>query len=161
MPPRNDEFIDALTSWMENNGAVIKNMRISEFSNYDYGLKAIGDIKENDLLVVVPRKLMLTTEMANNSILGNLIKTDPLLQSMPNVTLAVFLLIERFNETSFWKPYIFMLPRVYQTVMWFTSDELSQLKGSPTFEPALKQCRNIARQYAYFYSLFQVRLKIL
>ena len=37
---------------------------------------------------------------------GNLIARDRMLQLMPNVTLALHLLNERYNPESFWKPYI-------------------------------------------------------
>ena len=37
---------------------------------------------------------------------GSLIGQDHMLQSMPNVVLALHLLNESYSKTSFWKPYI-------------------------------------------------------
>ncbi|KAL1459874.1 hypothetical protein WDU94_011825 [Cyamophila willieti] len=77
---------------------------------------------------------------------------------MPNVALALYILYERFRmEDSFWKPYLNFLPPEYSTVLYFSSQDLLHMKGSPTFESAMKQCRNIFRQYAHFKRLFQVR----
>lgn len=95
---------------------------------------------------------------------------------MPNVALAFHILNEFYNPKSFWKPYLDALPSSYDTVMYFTPSEMEDLKGSPAFgkllidkrifefvlyflssiDDALKMCKNIARQYGYFYSLLQV-----
>lgn len=81
-----------------------------------------------------------------------------------------------YFSDSFWKPYIDILPEKYPTILYYTSDELAELRvitslinesycfnyylsfniihilqPSPTFESSLKLYRSIARQYAYFY----------
>lgn len=58
-------------------------------------------------------------------------KKDAMLQHMPNVALSLLLLIERFNPDSFWMPYIQALPQSYTTVLYFKTQELQELKGSP------------------------------
>lgn len=63
---------------------------------------------------------------------GSLIRTDPMLQHMPNVALSLLLLIEKFKPDSFWKPYIAVLPAEYTTVLYFKTNELQELKGSPS-----------------------------
>lgn len=77
-----------------------------------------------------------------------------ILKNMPNVLLAIHLLVEKLSDNQFWKPYINILPKTYNTVLYFTVSELEELKGSPTLEIALKQIKNIVRQYAYFHKLF-------
>jgi len=44
--------------------------------------------------------------LATPLLLGLLTSRDPLLQAMPNLSLALLLLNEHFNPQSFWKPYI-------------------------------------------------------
>lgn len=73
---------------------------------------------------------------------------------MPNVLLAVYLLVEKFTPNSFWKPYLDILPKSYNTVLYYSYNELEELKGSPTLEVALRQIKSIVRQYAYFHKLF-------
>jgi histone-lysine N-methyltransferase SETD3 len=65
---------------------------------------------------------------------GYLLANETMLRHMPNVAMALFLLLERFNtdSPSFWAPYLNMLPSTYTTVLYFTSQELQELKGSPT-----------------------------
>lgn len=63
---------------------------------------------------------------------GPLFRRDPMLQHMPNVALSLLLLVEKFRPDSFWKPYIAVLPAEYTTVLYFKTNELQELKGSPS-----------------------------
>lgn len=95
----------------------------------------------------------MTTECAKKSVIKSLIEKDRMLQSMNNVALAMFLLVEKFSQNSFWKPYLDILPSSYTTVLYFTKNDLLQLDSSPTLEASLNLIKSIARQYAYFYKL--------
>lgn len=72
-------------------------MEISEFEGYELGLKATKDFKEGSLVLTIPSKVMLTEKSAKESELATFISVDPLLQNMPNITLALFLLLEKNN----------------------------------------------------------------
>ncbi|XP_046383194.1 actin-histidine N-methyltransferase [Ischnura elegans] len=154
-PVNRSSHFEEFVEWLVSNGAKVDGIKISEFPGYEYGLIADKDFERGDLLLSIPRKLMLTVERAKESVLGSLLSSDAVLQHMPNVALALTLLVEKFSSYSFWKPYINTLPTKYTTVLNFQPNELQELKGSPTLETALKQCRNIARQYAYFHKVFQ------
>ena len=154
LPPR-ASGLDEFSSWLRDNGVEYDGLRIAEYPDLDFGIEAVKDFKEGDMMIAVPRKVMLTVENIQQSPLSELSKKDPLLMHMPNVALALILLVQRRSPLSFWKPYINMLPRNYTTVLYFTPEEILQLKGSPAFEMALRLCRSIARQYAYFNKLFQ------
>lgn len=154
-PAERSSYFEEFCDWLKDNGAKIDGVKIAEFPGYEYGLMAEKEFERGDLLLSIPRKLMLTVERAKESVLGSLLTSDAVLQHMPNVALALTLLVEKFTPDSFWKPYIATLPLKYTTVLNFKPNELQELKGSPTLETALKQCRNIARQYAYFHKVFQ------
>ncbi|OWR43006.1 putative SET domain containing 3, partial [Danaus plexippus plexippus] len=136
-----------LTSTFQSTG-----VEISEFDGYGFGLKATKDFSERSLILTVPGKVMMSEKDPKASDLSEFINIDPLLQNMPNVTLALFLLLEKNNPNSFWKPYIDVLPEKYSTVLYFNSEELAELRPSPVFESSLKLYRSIVRQYAYFYN---------
>ncbi|XP_054264332.1 actin-histidine N-methyltransferase-like [Macrosteles quadrilineatus] len=157
LPNRTVQNQEGLLTWLENHDAEVQGVGITEFPGHGLGLVALRDVSEGEVIVAVPRKLMITAESVQASKLGYLLANETMLKHMPNVALALFLLLERFSSEgpSFWAPYLNMLPSAYTTVLYFTAQELQELKGSPTLEGALKQCRNIARQYAYFYRLFQ------
>nr|XP_006819296.1 PREDICTED: histone-lysine N-methyltransferase setd3-like [Saccoglossus kowalevskii] len=123
-----DEHIEEFLTWLKYNDVEVDHVSIEKFSE-GYGLKALKEFKKEDTLLTVPRKVMMTVETAESSVLGSLISKDRVLQAMPNITLSVHLLCEKQLEDSFWKPYI---------------------------NDILKQYKNIGRQYAYFYKLFQI-----
>lgn len=148
------DIIDSFVKWALENGALLNGCSLKEFEGYELGIKADVDIEQNTLVIAVPKKLMMTIQNAKEGIMRELIEKDKILGSMPNVTLAIFLLVEKFKEKSFWKPYIDILPKKYTTVLYFTIEEFEELRGSPTLEVALRQIKSIARQYAYFHKLF-------
>lgn len=75
--------------------------------------------------------------------------SSPIIESMSNVKFAFWLIVEKLNPDSIWKPYLDILPDKYSTVMNFSVNEMQELKGSSALPAALNQCKNIARQYAY------------
>lgn len=72
-------------------------IEIAEFKGYDLGLKASKDFTEGSLILTIPSKVMITEKNAKESELSAFIAVDPLLQNMPNITLALFLLLENNN----------------------------------------------------------------
>ncbi|XP_035529702.1 actin-histidine N-methyltransferase [Morone saxatilis] len=120
-------------------------------------MRACGhrDIKADELFLWIPRKMLMTVESAQNSILGPLYSQDRILQAMGNVTLAFHLLCERSNPASFWLPYIRSLPQEYDTPLYYQQDEVQLLLGTQAVLDILSQYKNTARQYAYFYKLVQ------
>ncbi|CAG9100910.1 unnamed protein product [Plutella xylostella] len=149
--PSRESNIEEFLKWLNENEAQYEGVEIASFKGYDLGLKATKDFKEGSLMLTIPRKVMMSEQDARESILGKFIEVDPLLQNMPNITLALFLLMEKSKPDSFWAPYIAVLPERYSTILYFTPDELAELKPSPVLESSLKLYRSIARQYAYFY----------
>ncbi|XP_060070561.1 actin-histidine N-methyltransferase-like [Ylistrum balloti] len=153
--PERGTCISAFIEWLNNNKVDTLAIEIENFQHVGYGIKATKDLKEMDPFVIVPRKLMLTTDTARASGLDALIAEDKILQAMPSIVLALHLLCERRSTESFWRPYLDMLPSRYTTPLYFSPEELALLKGSPAYKDCVNQYRNIARQYAYFYRVLQ------
>ncbi|XP_072164182.1 actin-histidine N-methyltransferase-like [Diadema setosum] len=145
------EFID----WLESNGVSIKCVEITRYEE-GYGLQATQDIKMDEEVMCIPRKMMLTDQNSEDSLLGELMKTDRLLKGMANVRLAIFLIKEKLKPNSFFHPYLNILPATYSLPLYFNLAELQMLQGSPVYSETLKQHKSIARQYAYLYKLFSV-----
>merc|ERR1719336_2193444 len=134
--------------------ASINGVDVADYGPHGLGLRVTKELKQGEEVIRVPQKAMMSVDTAKASSIGTLIEKDPLLQTMPNVVLAVHLLIERNSPASIWEPYINTLPHSYTTVLYYSNDQFEQLKGSPALEDALKQYKFVARQYAYFYRLF-------
>nr|XP_057947226.1 actin-histidine N-methyltransferase-like [Doryrhamphus excisus]XP_057947228.1 actin-histidine N-methyltransferase-like [Doryrhamphus excisus] len=151
---RNNHFQD-LVSWAKENGVSCEGFRIANFGEEGYGLQATRDIKAEELFLCIPRKMLMTVESAQNSILGPLLRQDRILKAMGNVSLALHLLCERANSASPWQPYIRSLPQDYSTPLYYQQDEVHLLLGTQAIQDVLSQFKNTARQYAYFYRLLQ------
>lgn len=120
--------IDDFTAWVKENGAEFDGVKISEFAGYEYGLEATKDFKQNDIFITVPDKIVFTFDKAAPNV-RMAAKMVSLIASMPNISLAFYLMVERLTPNSFWKPYFDILPERYSTVMYFTPTELQELKG--------------------------------
>lgn len=141
--------IERFYEWARNNGAKFDGVCIQQFPQYEFGLLALKDFKCGEIFAKIPKKIILTLD--NLSATANEVITQmPVLDTMPNVKLAVALVIEKLRgNLSYFKPYLDLLPDRYSTVMYYTPSEMNELKGSSAFIMALNQCKHIARQYAF------------
>lgn len=147
--------VERFCEWAKENGAQFDGVRIQQFPQYEIGLMATKDFQSGERFVTIPKKLLLSLDNLSESA-AEVIDQMPVLDTMPNVKLAFALVIERLNgNASFWKPYIDLLPERYSTVMYFTPNEMYELKGSSAFVMALNQCKHIARQYAFIRKAIQ------
>jgi histone-lysine N-methyltransferase SETD3 len=140
--------IGQFMNWLTENGARMDGVSIAEFPGYDLGLKAEADFAENQLILEIPRALIFSTYTAAPELTA--LQNDPLVQHMPQVALAIALLVERYKENSLWKPYLDMLPNSYNTVLYMKANDMIELKGSPT----LGTRREITFTFVLFYFIF-------
>ncbi|KAM9294232.1 actin-histidine N-methyltransferase [Gastrophryne carolinensis] len=150
-----EDYFPELMAWARENGASTEGFDLADFPNEGFGLRATRDIKDEELFLWVPRKLLMTVESAKNSVLGPLYSQDRILQAMGNITLAFHLLCERANPNSFWLPYIKSLPSTYDTPLYFEEEDVNYLQSTQAIHDVFSQYKNTARQYAYFYKLIQ------
>lgn len=138
--------------WLHENGATYAKIEMKEISEEEgFGFIATEDIKTNELLTQVPDKVILKFSDAQNSYLGQLIERHDMLTMMPNVSLALFLHCEKYNNDSFFKPYLDMLPTEFNTTLYFSPSELEYLKGSATLGNAIHQYKAIVRQFGILF----------
>lgn len=125
---RRNTALEDFTKFIVDNGSCIDGVEVAEFSGYDLGLRALRDFKENEMFITIPDKLVFSFDKASDEI-QYAAKMVSLISSMPNISLAFFLMIERLNPESFWRSYLDVLPDRYSTVMYLTPTELIELKG--------------------------------
>lgn len=103
--------------WLVSNGiseSVFETIDFAVTQNEDVGVVAKKDIAQGDVLVHVPKKLMLsslTPEELNTS-LFQLVQNDSRLRHASSKTtlVALQLLCEKHNHDSFWAPYLSECP---------------------------------------------------
>ncbi|XP_039498342.1 actin-histidine N-methyltransferase [Drosophila santomea] len=138
--------VEAFSAWAKDGGVHSEGLEIAIFPGYQLGLRANRPLAKEELVLSVPRKLIFSEE--NNS-------DCRLFGKMPQAThlnLAYDLVIEKIRgEFSEWRPYIDVLPAKYSTVLYFTTEQMERLRGTAACSLALRQCRVIAKQYAFLY----------
>lgn len=120
-----------LIKWLKNNETKINNdIKIKQNDNNRF-LYTNKKIKKNINIFEIPHKCIMTTEMAYNCNIVKLLNFFKYNFKSSNTPLALFLLEEKLNLNSFWKPYIDILPKTYNDFpQYYNKNELEQLKGS-------------------------------
>jgi len=140
--------MDAFIEWARAGGVQSEAVEIAIFPGYGLGLRAKRDIEADEEVLSVPRPLMFSEEHLSESD-QKLLNFCP---QMSNLNLAYALVIEKMKgASSSWYPYINTLPSRYNTVLYFTAEQMQRLRGTSVFISAVKQCRYVARQYMHMY----------
>ncbi|EGT33584.1 CBN-SET-27 protein [Caenorhabditis brenneri] len=149
---RDAETIKAFLKWSDENGIARNNVTIGPTKTSGLSLQATGPIPKGHIVARVPRNAMMTLDNARKSnSLRKAFEKDQIVAGMDNVGLALFLATHWMqNEKSRFSPYIAILPNCFPTPLFYTEEQLLQLKPSPIFEEALTFYRTISRQFCYF-----------
>jgi hypothetical protein len=125
-----DSRIMRLQLWLEENGASIRSLEVKEVDGLR-GVHATAPVTDGELIIHVPRKLILTAEVAKESWSGKVIAA---MGGRPSDYgyMAAFLL-ETQRESGFWKPYVDTLPECLDHIpALFNEEELAYMTGSYT-----------------------------
>lgn len=149
---RSDHDINAFLLWADQIGIKCNGITVSKCDDVEgLGLLAEKNISEGERCLTVPRRAIISVELARKSaVLKKLFESDVIVQNMANVGLALFLCAQRIKSDSKWEAYLNVLPSVYTTPLFYTLEELQLLKPSPVFEEALLFYRTVARQFIYY-----------
>lgn len=119
------------------------------------GVVAATNLALDQHFMSIPRSIMLSTDTYKQSPVGIALKGDQLLSNMPSLALAVHLAFERLDPSSFWKPYIDVLPQSFTLPLVFEESHLKLLEGSPTLRDVLKLQKSTIRQYLHVMAALQ------
>eukprot|EP00164_Ancoracysta_twista_P016909 GFYU01028585.1.p1 GENE.GFYU01028585.1~~GFYU01028585.1.p1 ORF type:complete len:153 (+),score=37.67 GFYU01028585.1:96-554(+) len=121
---KSSEYSDML-SWVVNNEGVLNKVHVA-IKDGEAVVSADEDIKTGDLLVHIPADMLVWPAS---------IKPDnKYISSSWDVptALAAFILLEKHNPSSFWRPWLKTLPSNYWNALYFENDVDAALKGSET-----------------------------
>ncbi|CCD73865.1 protein-histidine N-methyltransferase [Caenorhabditis elegans] len=149
---RDADSIKTFLAWADGVGIARNNVTIGSTKTAGLSLQATGPIPKSHIVARVPRHAMITLDLAKkSSLLKKAFEKDPIVGGMDNVGLALFLACQWIqNEKSKWKSYISILPTTFPTPLFYSEEQLLQLKPSPIFEEAILFYRTISRQFCYF-----------
>ena len=98
----------------------------------------------------IPKSHIITLEMAKASPIGaKMVAAGLNLLSPKHCFLTTYILQERRKESTFWKPYLDILPECYDNFpIFYTEDERQWLKGSPFLKQVYEKIADIDEDYA-------------
>jgi len=132
-----------------------ENVLGQEEENEMRGVHANADIPPNSVCVSVPRKCLITVEMGKATPIGEaILKSDIDLDAPKHVFLMVFLLMDRRDPNSFFKPYYDILPKTLRNMPIFWDEEEKEcLKGSHLLQQIEDRNSAIEEDYAAICSI--------
>ncbi|KAK6162441.1 hypothetical protein DH2020_002282 [Rehmannia glutinosa] len=146
--------LELFLQWLKVNGAELRGCKIKYCSSSKgFGIFSSNDVPDG-VLLVVPLDLAITPmRVLEDPLIG------PECRSMfeegevdDRFLIMLFLTVERLRKNSSWKPYLDMLPTEFGNPLWFTDDELIELKGTTLHRATELQKKNLK-------SLFDERVK--
>ena len=128
--PEEDRF-ESMIAWLKEGNAQFSLLYLQYYDEDYRGVHAVTKIPNNRIILEVPLSHIMTSDVAKASDIGQkIIKSGCELNSTHSY-LASYLLQEKHNPNSFWKPYVRILPQHYKNMpIFFEGADLDLLKGS-------------------------------
>ncbi|PIA49687.1 hypothetical protein AQUCO_01300446v1 [Aquilegia coerulea] len=145
--------LQTFLQWLQANKVELRGCKIKYCGiNKGFGLfyDTNTDVnKSNGILVVVPLDLAITPmRVLEDPYLG------PKCRAMfeegevdDRFLMNLFLTVERLRKNSAWKPYLDLLPTTFGNPLWFTDDELLELKGTTLYRATELQKKTLQSLY--------------
>jgi hypothetical protein len=134
-----------LVAWLLDQGCTMPSMEVARMNGVR-GFRATQPVKAGSLVIHVPRRLIITQDVARASWTGKVI-TALGGNATEHGYLAAFLL-EIKREGGLWKPYVDALPESFPDhPQYFSDEELDLLHGSPTLRMISKRREWLKREY--------------
>lgn len=141
--------LQLLLEWLKLNGVELRGCSIKySYSNKGFGVYS-SDGASDGVLLVVPLNLAITPmRVLQDPILG------PVCSAMfeegevdDRFLIILFLTLESIRKDSSWKPYLDTLPTTFGNPLWFSEEELLELKGTTLFKATDLQKKNLQSLY--------------
>jgi len=146
--PDADKY-EIMCNWLREGGSFFPKLKF-EYYDKDYrGIHAGESIGDEELIISIPQRFIMTTELARASEIGRRLATTGCIIRSKHSYLACYLLQERDRgQQSFWHPYIDCLPVDYKNMpINFDSDELAYLKGSFSLGKIHQRIQSLHEEY--------------
>jgi hypothetical protein len=120
-------------SWLEHDcNTTVPDLEIRQYTQDARGVHAVRTISAGTELMAIPRKCIITDELALRSEeVTQLLESGEPLASRDLVALTMFMMYDMDSGSSFFKPYYDMLPKDFDNFPIFWSEEtLDEMAGS-------------------------------
>lgn len=137
-----------LIKWLRDNNATFPNLEIKHYNENFRGMVTTKNVYKGKPLISIPQKCIMTSLKAYESESGKELKNSGWEPHSSHTWLALYLLEEKQNSNSFWKPYIDIIPPIYGDFpQFYRKAELSQLKGSFVLDMIRSRNLNLEKEF--------------
>lgn len=135
MTDKEQDKFQIFLKWLKEGGVKYPHLYLKYYAVDYRGVHSVRRLNEEQVILEVPHKMIMTSEVAKESDIGQkIIKSGYQVRSTHSY-LAAYLCQEKHNAGSVWRAYIDTLPQHYRNMpIYFDQDELSFLKGSFTLQ---------------------------
>jgi len=145
--PDGDVF-DNMVKWLRDGGARFPKLYLKYYDQDYRGVHALAKIPQDDIILYVPQKYIMTSEVAKASDIGRKIIASGVELRSTHSYLAAYLLEQKHKKDSFWRPYLDILPQKYANMpIFFNEDLLAELKNSFTLQKIADRIDSLRREY--------------
>uniref|UniRef100_A0A2N9JB94 Uncharacterized protein n=1 Tax=Fagus sylvatica TaxID=28930 RepID=A0A2N9JB94_FAGSY len=150
-PEEEEAKLERFLQWLQVNGVELRGCKIKycdSKSNKGFGIFSANEASDG-VLLVVPLHLAITPmRVLQDSLLGPECRAMFEEGEVDDRFLMILLLtLERLRKNSSWKPYLDLLPTTFGNPLWFTDDELLELKGTTLYRATELQKKKLQSLY--------------
>jgi len=151
--------------WIDQNGVYHEKIAypaiFSARKGIEYmGMIALENINENEIIVKVPSKIIISTKVAYYSDLNAIFKKSPSIfapkenpRYWEDFILISFILYEKQKgEKSFWFPYLNILPEKCDCLLNWDDEEIDEVQDKILIDDAQKEFEEISTCWNKFYN---------
>eukprot|EP00741_Cyanophora_paradoxa_P013494 tig00020693_g13030.t1 len=149
LPRRPDDggAIERFEAWLRDQGVELDGLRLVDFPGFGVGLQTTRKIEKGDRIGTVPLRLLMTNRTARTSRLGRLLEGAPAAAVDDASVMALHVLCEDADPSSFWRAYLDTLPKTFTTPLFFSEEEIDLLQCPRAMPSARKQQRRLKAAY--------------
>jgi len=142
------QVIQEFFKWLADGGAKFSPVYLKQYNVNDRGVFASEDILKGKEFLYLPRWMLMTDRAAAESKIGKQLKESKFQPRSRHTLLACWLLTERADPKSKWKPYIDTLPKSFHNMpLFFNKEQLAKLKCTLALDRLQEQKRGLETEY--------------
>ncbi len=140
--------VEALVRWLEREGARVRGLTIDEAPDRHRGARATADLPRGATVLELPRRAILTRELASTSRVGRALARARARLESEDSSFAAFLLDERARPDSVWRALIDALPASFpEHPFFFDAATLRELEGTGLARVLEERRASLARDH--------------
>lgn len=147
--------INVFLTWLNENGAHMENIRLEYLSEFNRTAILKKDLKAGEVIASIPQSLIITQEIAEDSVVGRTI--TKYLENQPEevkdltlsgrIYLCSFLIYEKYEtkEKSPFSRYLWTLPEEYDDPLWWTEEQIQLELDETNLSYYIKERRDLLK----------------